>query len=270
MKPEEYSSEVEYVKDRYHTLKLTIEQAEKVYQFESDKDTPSDKHYFSVWEEWDYQLTAFREILNDEQFRKYEELIEENAKDYERSLIKEDSEKASDISYHQELLEFYENQFLPDLLNSPLIDFSWWNDKSKIEYLKGEYRRFLNDSKKEILTTHFRNCRTFKPNELKLSLLRHKLSCVLPDYEHFKHHMDQPTRAVADYIKTKTEYLPRELEHLLIKKYEALKEFNDKKVKQYFADLPNAWHVVIASTDAERNEYRSMGLVLLDKEKYGF
>lgn len=249
---------------------MTFEQAEKVYTFEQDKDTPSDKHYFSVWEEWDYQLTAFRNILNDEQFRRYERLSKENAKRYEQSLIEDDSEKTNEILYHQELLAFYENQFLPDIFRSPLIEFSWLNEKGKIEFLKTEYKRFLNDTKKETLTSHFRNYRTFKPNELKLSLLRHKLSCVLPDYGYFKHQMDTPTSGVANDLKTKTQHLPQELERLLSKKYEALKEFNGKKVKEYFGDIKNGWHVTITFTDQEEKEYRSMGLVLLDKEKYGY
>lgn len=255
--------------DRHHGLDLTFEQAENVYQFEQDRDRYSDKYYFSFWEEGDYDLTAFKEILNDEQLKKYGALSKENEEQYKRSLIEEDSEKTNEILYNQELLDYYENQFLPDIFKSPLIELSWLNDKSKIEYLRAEYKRVLNDTKKELLTTHFRNYRSYKPNELKLSLLRHKLSCVLPDYGYFKHQMDQPTRVVADYLEPKTQHLPEELEQLLVKKYDALKEFNGEKVKKYFADINNGWHVTIALTQKQEKEYRSMSLLLLDREHYG-
>ena len=42
---------VNLVQGRYQYLNLTYEQAEKIYKYEQDKDTYSDKHFFSAWEE---------------------------------------------------------------------------------------------------------------------------------------------------------------------------------------------------------------------------
>ena len=95
MTPEEYQWHINLVKDRHHALNLTFEQAEKVYKYEQDKDTYSEKHYFSAWEEWDYELSTFKEILNAEQFRNYETFLNESIRRYQQNLIELDNEKNS-------------------------------------------------------------------------------------------------------------------------------------------------------------------------------
>ena len=65
MTPEEYQWHINSVKDRNHALNLTFEQTEQVYKYERDKHTYSEKHYFSVWEELDYELTSFKKTLNE-------------------------------------------------------------------------------------------------------------------------------------------------------------------------------------------------------------
>lgn len=270
MTHEEYQWYINLVKDRHHALNLTFEQAEKVYKYEQDKDTYSDKHFFSTWEEWDYEKTTFREILNDEQFKIYETFLDENIQRYEESLKEQDNEKTNEIAYHEELMNFYETQFLPDFFKDPFLGFGWLlNDKAKIEYLKKEYQRFLNDTKKEILTSHFRHNRTFKPNELKASLLRHKLFYIFPNFSYFRHQMDDPTKAVAHYLKTKLRHLPDKTEELLTRKFKELKDFNKTNFKKYYTDT-KGWHVVVGElTNEEEKEQRRMTLLLLDKEKYG-
>jgi hypothetical protein len=270
MTPEEYQWHINLVKDRHHALNLTFEQAEKVYKYEQDKDTYSEKHYFSTWEEWDYELSAFKEILNEEQFKNYETFLNESIRRYEQNLIELDNEKTNEIAYHEEQIKFYETQFLPDFFKDPFLRFGLLlNDKAKIEYLRTEYKRFLNDTKKEILTSHFRHNRTFKPNELKVALLRHKLSYFFPDYSYFKHQMDEPTKAVAHFLNSKLRYLPDNIEELLTRKFSELKDFNEKIFKKYYSDT-RGWHVVIGqSTEEEEKEYRVMTLLLLDEEKYG-
>ena len=136
MTPEEYKWYVKLVQDRNHNLNLTFEQAEKVYKHEQDKDTYSQKHYFSAWEEWDYELTIFKEILNEEQFKNYETFLKENIQRYEQNLVELDSERINEIAYNEELINFYETQFLPDFFKDPfLLTFGWLSaDKAKIEY----------------------------------------------------------------------------------------------------------------------------------------
>jgi hypothetical protein len=155
-------------------------------------------------------------------------------------------------------------------LKDPFLRFGWLTtDRAKIDYIRTEYKRFLNDTKKAILINHFRHNRTFKQNELKLSLLRHKLSSILPDYTSFKHQMDEPTKAVAHYLLTKLRYLPDKTEELLTRKFKELKEFNDANFKKHHGEI-RGWHVVVGQlTDEEEKEHRTMTLLLLDKEKYG-
>jgi hypothetical protein len=270
MTHEEYQWYVNLVQDRYQYLNLTFEQAEKIYKYEQDKDTYSEKHFFSIWEEWDYELTTFSEILNDDQLVNYQTFIKEIIQRYGQSLIEQDGKKANEIAFNEDLINFYETQFLPDFFKNPFLGFGWLSiDRAKIEYLRTEYKRFLNDSKKAILTSHFRHNRTFMPNELKASLLRHKLSYILPDYTSFKHKMDEPTKAIAQYLQKKLRYLPDEMEELLTRKFQELKEFNDGNFKKHHGDI-GGWHVVYGHmTPEEEKEHRTMTILLLDKEKYG-
>ena len=202
--------------------------------------------------------------------KRYETFLNENIHRYEQSLVEQDTEKRNDIAYHEELINFYETQFLPDFFKDPVVRFGWLlNDKAKIEYLRTEYKRFLNDRKKEILTSHFRHNRTFKPNELKASLLRHRLSYILPDYGYFKSRMDEPTKAIAHFLNTKLRYLPDNIEELLTRKFKELNDFNETHFKKYYTDT-RGWHVVVGQlTDEEEKQHRTMTLVLLDEKKYG-
>ena len=271
MTPEDYKWHINLVKDRHHALDLSFEQAEQIYQYEQDKDTYSQKHYFSVWEEWDYEISSFRQILTAKQLEGYEEYMNQNIKRHEQWLIEQDKEGTNEIAYNQELLTYYENEFLPDLFKDTFI-FSFpklHTDKIKIEFLKSEYRVFLNDRKKQILTEHFRHNRLFKPNELKAALLRHKLSYLWPDYSFFKHSCDEATRAVIDYVKKTIKQFPEQTEKLLSKKIDELKIFNDENFKKYHSDT-RGWHVIVGQLTAEEEkEHRVMTLLLLDNEKYG-
>ncbi|HEX8356542.1 MAG TPA: hypothetical protein VF610_03990 [Segetibacter sp.] len=59
MLPDEYQWYVNLVRNRYEYLNLTYEQAEEIHKYQQDKDTYSNKHFFSFWEEQDYELTIF-------------------------------------------------------------------------------------------------------------------------------------------------------------------------------------------------------------------
>ena len=272
MTPDEYQWYVKLVQDRHQSLNLTYEQAEKIYRFEQDKDIHSNKHFFSFWEERDCELATFGEILNDEQLRIYKTSFKKGIEGYEQSLMELDAKKENEIAYNEELLNFYETQFLPEFFKDPLhlLHFgSLHNEIPKIEFLKAEYKRFLNDTKMEILTSHFRHSRRFQPNELKVSLLRHKLSCVLPSYISFKQQMDEPTKAVAYYLKEKLRYLPDKTEEFLKRKFKESKEFNEINRQKYFGEI-KGWHVIAEHlTDEEEKERRRMTFLLFDKARYG-
>lgn len=254
-----------------YSLKLTTDQAKQVHQYEQEKNTYFDKHYFSAWEDWDYEMTIFKEILTKEQLVIYEASLKQNIQRYEQSLIKQDSRRANEIAYHEELIHYYETHFLPELFNDFFLRLGWLsNDRANVEYIKTEYKRFLGDTKKEILVSHFRHNRTFKPNELKASLLRHRLSYIFPDYTSFKHQMDEPTKAVAHFLQKRLRYLPDETDELLTRKFQELKEFNEANFKKHHEDI-GGWHVVVGRLiPEEEKEYRIMTLLLVDKDKYGY
>ncbi|MDJ1478863.1 hypothetical protein QNI16_00120 [Cytophagaceae bacterium YF14B1] len=66
MNKREYKGIIHSVQDRYNSLKLTFEQAERVYLFEQAKDPHKDE-YFSFWEEMDFQMDTSRGILTKQQ-----------------------------------------------------------------------------------------------------------------------------------------------------------------------------------------------------------
>jgi hypothetical protein len=272
MTTEEYQWHIKIVKGRYEYLDLSFEQAEKVFKYEQDRDTYSDSHYFSVWEEFDYEYSAFREILGEEQFILYGIAQKESIKRLEQDLIEHDNSLAKEISYHTELHVFYETKFLPDFFRDPLLIHlrPISGDYPKLVYVKAEYKKFLNDSKKKILVNHFRFNRIFKPNELKLSLMQHKLYCMFPDYALFKAHADEPTKAILDYLVVRFRNIPERTSAFLSGKFKELREFNDACFKKHFGEV-SGWHTELRRpTNEEEREDQSMRLMLLDKDRYGF
>lgn len=266
MKTEEY---INLVKDRYYSLNLTFEQAEKIYHYEQDKSHYSNKHHFSNWEEWDYELTVFKEILNEEQFSHYENFLKDNIQRHEQDLIRQDEERTSDMLLLEEQIAFYEKEFLPSVFKHWYIRDAWMmNEKSKVDYLRSEYQNFLNETKKQMLTQHFRHYRRFKPNELKVSLLRHQFSSIFPQYDFFEHQMDQPTKTVADYLKKIVRRFPDDIEELLTEKLEEVKAFNEKLFDKYYGDIKGSVWIVRKENEDEERIGLYMSLLLINPEKY--
>jgi hypothetical protein len=260
MTPEDYQWHINLVKDRNHALNLTFEQAEQVYKFEEEKSIYSEKHYFSTWEELDYELSTFRKILNPEQFAIFEQNVKETVENYQQSLIEQDMVNLKEIEFHKETIKYYEAQFLPEFFKDPVLyGFQWlWKDKAKIDFLKAEYKKFLNDSKKRILTDHFRHRRTFSPNELDVALLRHKVSYLWPDYYSFKVQMDEPTNAVAEYLRQKLTYFLEKYDEFILSQLQALQAFNNETYDKYHEERGGGWHITIESKTSpeEEREYR--------------
>jgi len=268
IKSEDYQWSVNLVRDRYAYLNLTFEQAELIYKYELERDTNSDKYYFSQWEEWDFELTSFQEILEVEQWNMYQNIHRESLEKYSKNLVEQDDKSQSDIDFNSDLISFYVSKFLPDIRADIFLKFGWLQrETSKIEYLRREYKSFLNDTKKEILTSHFRHYKVYRPKGLKASLLQHKLSCIFPDYVRFKHVMDDPTKSVAAYLEARVKTLPPETENLLSRKFEELKEFNRSNFTNHYGDI-EGWHVFGLLSPDEEKIQRIMSLLLLDKDSY--
>ena len=116
MKKEEYRLNVLTLKGRFEYLNLTYEQAEKVYLHEKEKRNHSEQHFFSTWEELDFDLSLFRVILNKKQFQDFEKRHNECIRNHEKSLIENDTLRTNDIKYNNELIHYCSNEFLPHFL----------------------------------------------------------------------------------------------------------------------------------------------------------
>ncbi|MFC4262648.1 hypothetical protein ACFOWM_07155 [Ferruginibacter yonginensis] len=265
----------EAIRSRFHAfygINLTIEQAKEINVFEQEKSIYSEKYYFSIWEEWDYELSTFKKILKPEQFAIFEQNVKNTVENYQQSLIEQDIENLKEIEFNKAAIQYYEEQFLQDFFKDPaLYSFIWLSaDKAKIEFLKAEYKKFLNESKKQILIDHFRHNRLFKPNELEASLLRHKISYLWPDYFSFKSQMDEPTKAMSEYLLRKLKYFIEKYDELIVNKLEGLQIFHKNNFEKYHDKRNESLHIVFRKTNSdEEKENRVMSLLLLDQEKYG-
>jgi hypothetical protein len=242
-------------------LDLTLDQVNQVYRFEQLRDTPSENHYFSFWEELDFEFAAFRDILTPQQFIIFKTKHKETIANHEQQLREQDKEYEKQLNAAKDMLHYYESNLLPDLQQHQIrIWPAFFTEREKIDYLKAEYKKFLDGKKKQILVEHFRHSRTLQPLLLELSLLRHKLSCLLPDYYSFRVSMNAPATAVADYLENKvrraTEMMMKELTTPL----NALKEFEEATAAKHFGQKIGGWHVTI-----RREDENPMFILLIDK-----
>lgn len=275
MSQEEYNWEVNLVKDRYDYLDLTFQQAERVNIHEKDKMLYSDKHLFSTWEEWDFDRTVFEKILDSKRFELFLQEQERVKEEHVSWLVQTDNEKLSEISYYNELIRYFTEEFIPYFFKEEIgIRFSGiFSDKSKIDFLKEEYKRYLNDGKKGILVAHFRHNRHFKPNELNLSLLKHKLDYIIPNYDYFKRSMDKPTKAVAAFLEKEFKYIVDDEKEIVDNKFKELEAFSNKLLDKYYKEHSSKGLMYVASkafpSPEEEWIQKRMSLLLLDEKRYG-
>lgn len=266
---EEYKWLVGLVQERYASLGLSYEQAERVHAFEQDKSIYSDKHYFTPWEEWDYELSSFRDILTADQLTVYERDQQAIIRGFEQSLLEQDAQMDTDIAFHEAAIQFYRTQLLPGLLGPAIPMFvGLRQDKDKVHYLKKEYQVCLLEAKKGILVNHFRDNRTFRPKELQAALLRHQLWCLLPDYGFFLHRMDAPTKAVAEYVERKAVILLEDARQLIIRKFSELRAFSEANYRQHYGSR-TGWHMVQQGADEQTEMLHCAMSVLLLEGKRG-
>ncbi len=261
---------INLVKVRYQYYNLSFKQAEQIYEFENNKHLFSVKHMLSEWEEMDFEWTLFREILNPKQWVLYEPEYNRRKKEYENNLLEMDKSSIREIQFHLELLQYYKNIFLPELLkkNSFRETFIYHiGELPKLEFLKVEFKKYLQETRDMLFKEHFRHNRTFRPNELTNSLIRHEISYVFPEYSQFKHHMDHPTKMVATYLFEKMKNSQDEQLILLKKLFGELEIFSNKLFLKYYSSTNNVVHYGKQSPEEEK-ESHIMGLILLDMEMY--
>lgn len=268
--------ELESIQIRFRELygiELTSEQAKDINLFEQGKGPFSGQHFLSTWEEWDYELWGFEKILTPEQFPRFQREILASIEHYQKDLKEQDLKSISEIEYHKERIKYYEEDFLADFFNDPVLyTFSSLStEKAKIKYLKTEYKKCLDDLRTKTISEHFRHNRTFKPKALEADLLRHRIFCLWPDYSNFKSQMDEPTKAMAQYLTQKLGVFIDQYDEFVIRKLERLREFEKDCFDRYHGESRGGWQVTIESktTPEEEKEARAICLILLDKELYG-
>ncbi len=273
MSKESNDWDVKIIRSRFQYLGLSNEQAEKFIKYEEKKNWYSDKHHFSVWEEWDYDLTFFREILSSDQLKIYEKTVGESIARYESDLIEGDNNASRDIAYYVTLHDFYINELIPELLKEDFLHVIGLLQEArpKISFLKEEYKRYLNDSRNEILTSHFRHNRAFQPKFLKLALLRHQLSYIWPNYSEFEDCMDEPTNTVVKYLFNTFRHFNTNFETMLEKPLEKLNGFIESNSKKDYEEI-KGWHCVVVNKPGPEEVLKNkiMTLLLVDREMYGY
>jgi len=268
MPPEKY----QYYKFKFKAPDLTIDQADLIGEFDNSLLNFSTKYSLSTWEEMDYELATMSDILTSDQFTVFQKIQTEFVKRHEQELVSKDMTKINEVSYCEEHLKYIEENILPDLFNDPfLLSLQWLHsDMSKVTLLKSEYKLFLTDQKINILSHHFRHNRTFQPNQLKISLLRHKTIHLIPDYSLFLESMDEPTKVINNYLASKVKGFPESTEILIETKFKNLRNFVKANYGKYFEENIGGWHITIPEpTEQEKREQLIMTLLLLDRERYG-
>jgi len=264
--------QIEVIKHKYENLNLSDEQAWLVHKMEEEKLAYSLDREFSVWEGWDFEKASLGEILTADQFSVYEKNLAANIAFAEHRLMAEDKGKDIDLQYNEAILKFYEEQFLPSIAQLlPIFAAAGAIGKgSKLHFLKEEYKHFLIREKRRIYVSHFREYRIFKPNLLKVSLLRHKLDYLWPDYHSFRHAMDEPTKAVATFLAPRFSRLPFEYGDFVDKKQEELRAFSATNYKRFYGGDGRGWQVSAGEpADEAQHECMVMSMLLIDKHRYG-
>jgi len=265
--------EIGFVQARYHQVNLSPQQAEKVLRYESMKGSDSRTHMFSAWEEWDFEYSVFKDILNDDQMLQYHRRMEEIREMHIESLVEQDNANRIWADQMREKTDYLKNKLIPSIL-SDILSFaklSMGHDRSKIEYLKANYKSFLHDRRKQILVNHFRFNKTYAPIQLKSALLGHYASCLLPNYTAFESWADEPTRAVAEFFKTKLPHRAPEVIEFYLGKLRESKAFSEQLLDKYYRNIE--WGAVWRPDplpEEEENASWLMSMLLLDKNAYGF
>lgn len=264
---------LEAIKNSYSYLNLSNDQALMVEIHENDKSIFSDKHYFSVWEEFDFDLTVFSRILGSEQLEIFRNQQNTSRKRYGEELSESDKVSNPELRYYQKLCSYLLKEFIPYFSehgNGYRFGVSLKN-ASKIDYLKREYEGYLNNERKRLLSEHFRFCRGFKPNELENQLLKQKINYLLPNYKYFKNYMDGPTREIAIFIENTFYHVLNDEQEIIENKFEELKNFSVLSYRKYFGDesLDDTFIIKeIFQSPKEDWMSKRMSIFLMDKNYY--
>jgi hypothetical protein len=264
--------EIKFVQARYHQLDLSAEQAEKVLKYESMKDSYSRTDIFSAWEEWDFEYAVFRDLLTERQMPQYHQRIREIQDMHIESLIEQDNLNKIWLEQTREKVDYLKATLIPSILSDQshrLMPLT--TDRNKIDYLRVNYRIFLHEQRKRALVDHFRYNKTYAPVQLKSTLLGHYASCLIPHYAAFENWMDEPTRAIAGFVKLKLPRGTSEVSEFYLEKLRESKAFSEQIFQKYSRHF-EGWSLWVADPLPEEEENKNwlMSMLLLDSNAYGF
>lgn len=213
MTQKQHLSEKEYmirlVQSRFELLQLTPEQAEKIHDYEQNVEGAqlSNGNFASIWEEKEIETHYFKEILDENQFILYRQLVSEQIGGHEQALAEEDINAVREVNYAIKILQHYKDEVVPPLLeHRKNLDDRSGSYRRKLDYLKEEYHLFLKSRWKEVCVMHFRHSRNLQPNKFRAEQLAHELEKTYPTWFLFEPSADEATKAVARSLVSDLSY----------------------------------------------------------------
>jgi hypothetical protein len=262
--------EVNLVRDRFQYLDLSFEQAAQIHAFETESPLFDFEFYFSDWETYDYEWYRMSRILREDQLKIYESHIGEAMVRHDEGLREADARKAKYHVYRQHALAYiHENHFLS--LQDELItrNHLMMSVRTKADYLRAEYSRYLRIQRERILTNHFRHYRRTSPNELEIQLLLLDEQHIWPNYFGFKDFADTITMEMLGQLIDRFNRLPVEWVNN-IKTKKGIANAHLRMLSEQLSDpTPHAY--VFSVKQAEKDMYDSLifFLIMVDAKQYG-
>ncbi|RYF94192.1 MAG: hypothetical protein EOO00_05570 [Chitinophagaceae bacterium] len=271
-KTEELKWHLDYLKERYEYLNLNDTQAAKVYTFESERDAPGVFVSMSELEELDCEWTVFRSILSDEQFGLFEQELDKRRESHIQSLKESDVRAAIRLAQQLERNKFLEQVFVPGLLQMRSQQrLLYYDDTSRIDYLKAQYLLLMNSHRKSMYAQHFRHHRIFQPNEFNVVRLQVDAMAIWPSCHFFEKDADEPTRMLFTQVKNRINFFAQSRSDLFESEMKRLATFektlSDKNLRP--EDLENGIRLDFRkNTDQESALQQFMMSVLLADPAY--
>lgn len=265
-----YQQALNFVKDRFQCLDLSDEQAAQIHAFEQEPLFFETDIYFSEWETYDYEWYRMSGILREDQLKIYEAHVGEAMVRHHQGLQEADAKRAKYLAFRQQVLAYiHENHYLgfyDQLLTSNLL---MRGVRTKIDYLKAEYSRYLTTQRQKILTSHFRHFRRTSPNELEVQLLLLDEKHIWPDYFGFKDAADAVTLDMMNLLINRFKHLPKEwLDNVKIKLEKASEYFRQLSDEMMEPTL-NAYFFSVKRDEQEIHRSLVFFLIMLDGKQYG-
>jgi len=259
-------------------LDLTPEQAQIIAGSDKRLRPFSPGSNFSEWENWDWEFYVFSGVLNPEQLKRYVYKRGQKIKEHEQRLVEDDNSDLISRGIQKALAEinYLETDFLPAVEKKFRNHYSIEDPKqTKYNYLKAEFKSYLDEKHRQIVSNHFGYSRVFQPNTLKKELLTHKIEAMYPQFPAFEKKMDDITKSVVEFLKYPPGLFERgkkEMSAIL----ENLGAFRQKAWEEEIKWIKEARilsftrNIEDTRSEEDRNKELYFSLLLIDKDYYGY